>query len=399
MMSGPTIDSTGFHVHEFAGVTGLQGWLDELVDQHKSTYGDDADLNPESPDGEWLTKEAQARNDAEQIALTLYNMNAPAGAVGTALSRLVQLNGISRKSAQFSTVNITLGGVASTVIPIDSLFDNPDDPDLPPFKTAAAYTIGGGGTVSGQGICTKAGPYNVGPGKLTRPLTVISGWNTVTNPVDAAPGRFVESDPILRVRRAESVAMPSQSMLDGLRAALNNLDGVDDVVVYENRKGYVDEKGHPPHSIHVIIDGGIAADIANAIWVKSGQGVTQVGAQSLVITDAQGEPQQMQWDLPGSVDVYITVQLSRTPTTNDVSQIKAALVSYGQETSRIGENVPWGDLFSPINALEITGGPGLPSITSLKLGSAPTPTLQQDLVVAFNERPHYDATRVLVVGP
>jgi len=34
---------------------------------------------------------------------------------------------------------------------------------------------------------------------------------------------LVETDPVLRVRRAESVAMPSQSMLDGLRAALADL--------------------------------------------------------------------------------------------------------------------------------------------------------------------------------
>src|SRR5690349_8886438 len=98
MMSGPSIDGAGFHLHEFGGVTGLQGWLDELIDQHQSTYGDDISVNAEDPDGEWLAKEAQARNDAEQIALTLYNMNAPAGAVGAALSRLVQLNGITRKS-------------------------------------------------------------------------------------------------------------------------------------------------------------------------------------------------------------------------------------------------------------------------------------------------------------
>jgi uncharacterized phage protein gp47/JayE len=398
-MSGPSIDATGFHLHEFGGVTGLQGFLDELIDQHKGIYGDDIDVSPESIDGEKLSKEAQARNDAEQLALTLYNMNAPSGAVGVALSRLVQLNGIVRKSAQSSIVPITLGGTPATVIPINSLFDNPDDPDLPPFKTVAAYTIGGGGTVSGQGVCTEAGPFNVGAGKLTHPLTVISGWDTVTNPSAAAPGRLVETDPILRIRRAESVALPSQSMLDGLQAALNNLDGVDDVVVYENATGATNAKGDPAHSIHVIIDGGINADIANAIWVKASMGCTKVGAVVFTLTDGQGNPQEMRWDVPVDVDVYITVHLSRTPTTFEVQSIQNALVSFGRETSRIGNNVPWGDLFSPINDLNITGGPGLPSVTSLALGSAPTPTLQTDLIVAFNARPRYDTSRVSVIFP
>ncbi len=398
-MSGPSIDGTGFHLHEFGGVTGLQGWLDELIDQHQGIYGDDISVNAEDLDGEKLAKEAQARNDAEQIALTLYNMNSPVGAVGAALSRLVQLNGITRKGAQFSIVPITLGGVAATVIPINSLFINPDDPDLPPFKTVAAYTIGGGGTVSGQGVCTEAGPFNVGAGKLTPIQTVISGWDTVTNPSAAAPGRLVETDAILRVRRAESVAMPSQSMLDGLQAALANLAGVDDVVVYENATGATNAKGDPAHSIHAIIDGGVDADIANAIWVKASMGCTKVGAVAFTLTDAQGNPQEMRWDVPTDVDVYITVHLNRTPTTFEVDSIAAALVSFGRETSRIGNNVPWGDLFSPINDLEITGGPGLPSVTAIDLGASASPTLQTDLIVAFNARPRYDVTRVLVVSP
>lgn len=398
-MSGPSIDATGFHLHEFGGVTGLQGWLDELIDQHQGIYGDDIAIDPESVDGEWLSKEAQARNDAEQIALTLYNMNSPVGAVGTALSRLVQLTGITRKGAQFSIAPVTLGGTPSTVVPVNSLFDDPDDPDLPPFKTVAAYTIGGGGTVSGQGVCTEAGPFNVGAGKLTHPLDVISGWDTVTNPSAAAPGRLVEPDPILRVRRAESVAMPSQSMLDGLQSALNNLDGVDDVVVYENATGATNAKGDPAHSIHAIIDGGIDADIANAIWAKASMGCTKVGAVALTVTDTQGNPQEMRWDVPVDVNVYITVHLSRTPTSFESDSIKAALVAFGQTTSRIGNNVPWGDLFSPINDLEITGGPGLPSVLSMMLGSAPSPVLQADLSVAFNARPRYDVARVLVVAP
>jgi hypothetical protein len=193
--------------------------------------------------------------------------------------------------------------------------------------------------------------------------------------------------------------MPSQSMLDGLRAALADLAGIDDVEVYENPANSTNARGEPAHSIHVIIDGGIDADIANAIWVKASMGATKFGAVSEIVIDSQGNDQEMRWDVPVDVDVYITVHLSRTPTTFETDSIKAALVAFGQETSRIGRNVPWGDLFSPINDLEITGGPGLPSVTSLALDDAASPTLQQDLSVAFNARPRYDAARVLVVSP
>lgn len=398
-MPGPTIDGTGFHVHEFLGVTGLQGWLDELIDQYTGNYGDDITVNPEDIDGEWLQKEAQARNDIEQIALTLYNMNSPSGAVGAALSRLVRLIGITRKAAQKTTAPILLGGTPGTVIPSGSLFNDEDDPDLPPFETVAGYTIGGGGTIAGVGRCTEAGPFVVSSGRLTHIQTVISGWATVTNTSDATPGRDIEQDPQLRVRHAESVAMPSQSMLDGLRAALSDLAGVDDVVVYENTANSTNARGEPAHSIHAIVDGGVAADIANAIWVKASMGCTKFGAQILNVTDTQGNPQEMRWDVPVDVDVYITVQLSRTPNAFESATIKNALVADGVETSRIGRNVPWGDLFTPVNDTELTGGPGLPSILTIKLGREPSPTDPLDLTVDFDERPRYDPDNIEVVGP
>jgi uncharacterized phage protein gp47/JayE len=388
-----TIDDTGFHE------VGFNGYLADWEAVFRARYGSDIDLTPGSPDGQFIADLAQRDTNFEQEAKQVYLGRSPSGAVGVGLSRLVQLNGINRKSAQFSTVAIEMTGTPSTVIPIDSLIADPDDPTLPSFKTAAAYTIGGGGTVTGQAICSEAGPINAAIGRLTAIQTVTGGWDSVTNTAAAVPGRLVEPDPQLRARRALSVAMPSQSMLDGLRAALADLAGVDDVACYENTTGAVNAKGDPPHSIHVIIDGGIDADIANAIWVKASMGVTKVGAVSEIVIDSQGNDQEMNWDVPVDVNVYITVHLDRTPTTFESDSIKAALVAYGQETSRIGRNVPWGDLFSPVNDLEITGGPGLPSVTSIALGDSVGPTLQQDLVVAFNARPRYDVARVSVVSP
>lgn len=390
-----TIDETGFHE------VGFNGYLADWEATFQSIYGTDIDLTPGSPDGQFIAALAQRDTNFEQQAKQVYLGRSPAGAVGVGLSRLMQLNGILRKAAQFSTVAIEMGGTPGTIIPIDSLIADPADPTLPSFKTAAEYTIGVGGTVAGQAVCSEAGPVNVSasPPRLTSIQTIIGGWDTVTNTDDAVPGRLVEPDPQARARRALSVAMPSQSMLDGLYAALADLPGVDDVVVYENTTHSYNVKGEPPHSIHVIIDGGIAADIANAIWVKASKGCTKFGVVSFDVTDSQGNPQTMKWDVPADVSVYITVTLSRTPNAFEIASIKNALVEFGEETSRIGQNVPHGDLYSPINDLEITGGPGLPSILSIHLGDAPSPTLPGDLVVAFDARPRYDEANILVVGP
>jgi uncharacterized phage protein gp47/JayE len=392
-MAGPTIDGAGFH--DF----GQNAWIDWLETNLRAIYGDAIDLEPESPDGQLVGILSEPFVDFEQILKVVYNVISPAGAVGVALSRLVQLNGIARKAAQFSIAPVTLAGTPGTVIGTGALIKSNTDPTIPAFATTAPLTIGGGGTVSGQAQCTVAGPVRVISGDLTKIQTIIFGWDTVTNTADATPGRLVENDPTLRVRRAKSVAIPSQSMVDGLYAALANLAGVDDVVVYENPYGITDARRLPPHSINAIIDGGLNADIANAMWTKASMGVTKVGGITYTVLDAQANPQTMAWDTPSDVDVYITVVLTRAPNSYEESSIKNALVNYGIDTSRIGQSVPVFDLASPINDLNITGGPGLPSITAIHLGDAPSPTLEADLIVAYNARPRFHVSRVSVVGP
>lgn len=392
-MAGPTIDLTGFHRF------GLAAWLDLLTTEYTSIYGSAVDLVPDSPDGQWLGILSEHFADLEELLEDIYNGRAPAGAVGASLSRLVQLNGISRQAAQKSTAPITLTGVAATFIPAGALIGSASDTTLPDFETTTDLTIGGGGTITGTARCVEAGIINVIAGDLTVIKTLVTNWTSVTNTSSATPGRAVESDPILRVRRAQSVAKPSQSMVDSLRAALLDLAGVDDAVVYENPKNSTDTRGLPAHSINAIVDGGADADIADAIWTQSSMGVTKVGAVTFVVTDTQGNPQEMAWDLPDDVNVYVTVALNRTPNAFEIDSIKNAVVNFGTETSRIGRSVPHGDLYSPINDLEITGGPGLPSIVSLHLGDAPSPTLPSDLIVAYNARPRFHVDRVIVEGP
>ena len=67
--------------------------------------------------------------------------------------------------------------------------------------------------------------------------------------------------------------------------------------------------------------------------------------------------------------------------------------------AKIGLNIFWADILTPVNALGLTGRQGLPSITNVFLGSAASPTLQVDLVVLYNQLAVLDTSRILVVGP
>jgi uncharacterized phage protein gp47/JayE len=406
-MSGPTIDATGFHLAVNGGLTGLNGWIEYFRAGHVGIYGTAADTSPDSPDGQWIGFLAASANDLEQALLNVYNGRSPAGAVGAGLARLVALNGIARKTAQYSTVPILLSGTPGTIVPAASFITSASDPTLPSFETLANYTIGGGGTVVGSGICSVPGPVQVASGDLTVIGSPVTGWDTVTNTDVAAPGLDVETDPDLRARRTVSVAMPSQSLLDGLYGALLSIPGVTDAAVYENPTAAPDLSGRsiPPHSIHAIVEGGASADIANAIWTKASMGCTKVGAVAYTLTDAQGNPQTMQWDTPGTVNVYVTVKLAVvTPNPFVVAAIQQAIWDYGTQrsVSKIGKNVSWFELATPINALDLTGEPGQASVTNLYLGSAPTPTDQADLIIPYNARPFFGASptsgQIQVVG-
>jgi uncharacterized phage protein gp47/JayE len=405
-VSTPTsIDELGFHLAVGPnGQTGLSGWLSTLTTSYLGIYGSTIDVSPASVDGQWLGTLAETINDFEQLLLTLYNGRAPAGAIGAGLSRLVQLNGIGRNAAQFSTVPITLGGTPGTVVPIGSLIGSLSDPTIPAFATVAAYTIGGGGTVTGSAICTVAGPVNVAAGDLTVIQTKVPGLILVTNTAAATPGVLLEQDPALRQRRTLSVATPSMSMLDRLQAALEALPGMLQARVYENSTAVIDSRDLPGHSIWVITDGGTDSDIANAIWTHASMGVTKIGSTSFTVTDSQGNPQLQNWDVKADVNIYITVRLAPpmgapvgwTPDATTVTAIQNALVAYGQSVARIGQAVNWYNLSIPITNLGITGSADQPSVIDVFLGDAPTPTLQQDQFIPYFGLANFSSAFILV---
>lgn len=343
----------------------------------RGIFGADIDLSAESPDGQLLGVFAEAIADCDELAEAVYNARSAAGARGAGLSRLVKLNGVTRKSSQFSTATVTLGGTPGIVIPAGSLVGNSIDPTVV-FETVGSNTIGGGGTVNASMRATVAGPLRANAGTLTAVITVISGWNTAVNGLDAALGTNGEPDPALRLRRSASVALPSQGILDGLYAALVGVEDVTRVAVYENPTDIVDENGLPRHSINVIVQGGTEADIAFAIWLKKSVGVTQVGSVTHDVVDVQGISHTMRFDRPIDAPIWISIQTVNALGIETATIIQDAIIAWGDANSKIGGDVIWSQLFIPINTV-----PGL-DILNVFVGLAPSPDLQANVSIPFN---------------
>jgi uncharacterized phage protein gp47/JayE len=373
--------------------TRLDQRLADLETAVQGIFGSDIDLSPESPDGQLLGVFAEALADLDDLAEAVYNGRSPAGARGASLARLVRLNGLTKKAAQFSTATVTLGGSPGAVIPIGALVTSSIDPTVV-FETTGANTIGGGGTIAAAMRATVSGPLRAPAGTLTIVTTVVSGWTSAVNGSDAAVGNDDESDPTLRLRREASVALPSQGIIDGLYAALVQDADVTRAKVYENPTDVPDANGLPRHSINVIVQGGDPVDIANSIWLKKSVGVTQVGAVSQTITDIQGITHTMRFDRPVDAPIWITIVTAATPVLgmDTKAAIADAIVAWGLANSDIGSDVIWSQLFVPINTI-----PGL-NIINLYIGLAEFPTFQANIVMDFNAIATWDSSRIVFEG-
>lgn len=379
-----SIGAGGFTLMSLADrIAALQG-------SFQAIFGPDINLDPNSIDGETLGVFAESAANLDLLAQTVYQSFDPDQASGAALSRLVPLNGINRKLGTYSLVALTCTGTAGTLIPAGSLVKSADGSSS--WATLDDATIGGGGTVVASAACTVIGPTAGASNTVTSIATPLYGWLSVTNASAAVPGTFTETDEDLRARRAQSTATPSQGIIDGIFGAILNIAGVTDAVLYENPTEAIDANGLPPHSMNLVVSGGAADDIGNALWLKRSAGSTQVGAQSVTIEDAYGNPHVMKFDVPAAINVYVILNGSALPgyPSDGNAQIQAAIMAWVLANLGIGAEVVQSALYTPINTI-----PGV-SITSLLIGTAPGPTTSANIAIAFNAIAAFDPSRITV---
>lgn len=385
-------DETGVHA---ARLDEIKAYIESAL---RGIYGADIDLSTETTDGQLVGTVAEVWSDIIQFGVATYNARSPAGATGAALARLVKINGVTKKDPAPSTGVVTLTGTPGSPVPAGSRIGNALPGVAAAFVTTADATIGGGGTVSGVAIqSTTNGPIPGNAGDLSVILTPVPGWTGVTNPADVTLGTTGETDAQLRARRAASVALPSQGIVDGLRAAILQLEGVEQCVVRENPEDSIvtlDDGGTlAPHAIQVIVKGGDHQEIADAIWLKKSAGVTMVGAVTVTITDSQGVDHDIKLDDPTPTPIYVKVNTTSALSSDVQQKIKDAIVARGQGLltlngvplpgSQIGEDVAVSDLYEAITALATTTVPGL-KVNEIDIGTSPSPTTTTPVAIAFD---------------
>jgi hypothetical protein len=371
----------------------------ELVDfftsAYEAIYGTDINLDSDTPDGQMMRIFVQVVVDLLDLVTQVYNGFDPDLAIGRVLDERVTYNGIQRQAGTYTTTDctividqaLTLFGLDQDVEPVYTVSDNAGNQ----WNLVTTVSPSVAGTYSYTFRSAVPGEVLTTPNTITVPVTVVLGVVSINNPSTYLTlGINEESDAVLRVRRQKSVSLASQGYLAGLLAALENINGVTSAFVYENdTSGTVG--GVPGHSIWVIIAGSGYSDasIAQAIYTKRNAGCGMFGSISYVVTQPDGSPFVVYWDIVTTVDLYIQFTATSLDGINppNIAAIKSGLVT--SFVPQVFEKVNINNLATDVQAIDPNTLVTLSGF-SLTSGGSYTPTLQpaskneQFVVVADN---------------
>lgn len=381
-----TIDENGIFKPDYDDV------LAYLAAEFRTIYGEDIYIDPDSQDGQMLAIFAAAIDDANAMAVQVYNAFSPSSARGVGLSSVVKINGIKRLVPSFSTSDLLITGQAGTTI-VNGIAQ---DASGAQWLLPASVTIPVDGDITVTATAKDAGALLAAPNTITTIGTPTRGWQTVTNPAEAVAGQPVELDATLRRRQTVSTALPSRTVFDGTIGAVASISGVTRWKGYENDTGVTDANTLPPHSISLVVLGGDATAIAQAIADKKGPGCATYGTTSVDITDEFGVTRAIKFYRPTTATIKVAVAVTAQVgfTTAIETSIKQAIVDWVNGLE-IGEDVEFAEIYVPANlngdlarrTYKITG------LTIAKNAGAPGTA---DLAIAFNEAPTAALTDITI---
>ncbi|EFV83322.1 baseplate J/gp47 family protein [Achromobacter xylosoxidans] len=374
--TAPVIDAAGIRAPSYGEV------LQYFKEQYRGIYGADTYLEADSQDGQLLALFALAIHEANTAAINVYNAFSPATAADAALSSNVKINGLARGVATRSAVDLRIVGQGGVTI-VDGVAT---DANRGRWQLPSSVTIPPGGEITVTALSQTLGAVTAPAGSINQIGTPTLGWQSVTNPAAATPGAPVESDAALRVRQAISVALPSRSVLEGTIGAVASVPGVLRHAAFENDAAVVDAHGLPPHSIALVVDGGDAASIAQAIAAKKTPGTGTHGTTAVVVTDIYGIAHRIRFFRPTLVPLSVQVQMRALPgyTTAIGQAVQRAVADYINGVAIGGgasASVEWADAISAANGV---AGNGTFKITGLAL-RGPAGDGAPDVPLAFNE--------------
>jgi len=236
----------------------------------------------------------------------------PDNATGHQLDTLAGIVGVTRIPAEFSAVDLTLGGDEGTFIEADSEVEHPNG-SL--WYTQEDVEINSGGTVDVLARPDETGAIVAEASSDWIINTPVEGWDSVISTEDATPGRDQESDADLRFRRQQSLQILAGGSVSAIRANIVPLDGVQAAIVVDNDTSdpaVVEGLTLPGKSFAVVIYPALTSEqseaLAEEIYRRAPAGIESVGDEDAAVTGADGFEKTVRWFVADEIDVDVVVE-------------------------------------------------------------------------------------------
>lgn len=313
--------------NNYIGINGLvtqdlETIKNDLIARFKAIYGDDINLEQNSPDGQLINILAQEKKDILDLVTQYYNNLDPDRVIGIPQQILYKLNGLIIKAYTYSYVYVNV--TTTQPVTLQGLDDNIDNSD------GTGYTVSdtnGNRWILAKTAVLEAGTHLLNfrsadlggitalPNTITIMETILKGITGINNPANNyVTGNKGESSAEFRLRRNRSLALPSQGFDESIESQMLALDEVTQCKVYDNRTN-VEVNGIPPHTVWVIVEGGKPEEIARIIYNNVPPGIPMKGEQVIQITKQNGLLQPVYYDLPKPVPLYVRATIKNFTTT------------------------------------------------------------------------------------
>lgn len=241
--------------------------------RQREAFGEDLSMSPQTPQSMWSGIAALGLTEVGEqgVRAALFGSSVD-HAEGVFLDAIGSLLDINRLVATRSRVTVTMTGVAGTGVPQGSRAKT--DPDGDEFRTLADAVLSPAGiTVEMEAV--EEGPVEASSGTLTVIVTVIAGWETITNTADASAGIARQSDANFRASFLVRTAHSSIGPMPALEAALDEAGSLKTRVTENNTDIAAEIQGWTlrAHSILVVAQSGSDGDIRRSIENHRGLGV------------------------------------------------------------------------------------------------------------------------------
>ena len=350
------IVSTGVVIPDTADI------LQEINDEWRAAFGSDIELDPSTPQGVIIAADVEFRDGVMRNNAALANQINPDIAGGVYLDAIWRLTRGSRREATRSTIpGVVLTGVNGTIVPAGSAASVEGSGAI--FITAATVIIGADtpNQVTVDMVSQDFGPIGALAGQLNTVATSVLGWETVSNPNAAVPGRLVESDAESRRRRRNTLGLQSVGLAEAITSALYELPTVHSLQFrenYENVQQTIDGVVMKPNSIWVCVDGGTNLEVASTLLLAKSGGCAYNGMVSISVTEpTSGQACPVLFDRPGQVIVYARIS-AKFNNTDGTTIIPDAIMSYangeleGEDGFVVGASVSPFELSGAVNQVE-----------------------------------------------